>query len=134
MKIENIQYVYDHTGLYRTELSPLNNQFFKRLQKTTNRDNKKIQLKLARKRCRSRTAIFGPKKYIQLSLPQMPRKCYRPSHKCEEVKSRPKRRKRKDFEKIFSKTIIFKVLKATSYKIKKTKRFVYSYKGSAWDM
>ena len=130
MKIENIQYVYDHTGLYRRELSPLNNHFFKRLQKTTNRDNKKIQLKIARKRCRSPTAIFGPKKYIQLSLPQMPRKCYRPSHKCEDVKSRPKRRKWTDFEKIFSKAIIFKVMKATSYRTKKLNRFVYSYKRS----
>ena len=93
MTIENIQYVYDHKRLYRRALRPLNNQFFKRLQKEQQIVTKKIQLKIARKRCRSRTAIFGPKKYIQLSLPQMPRKCYRPSHKCDEVKSRPKKKK-----------------------------------------
>ena len=28
MTIENIQYVYDHTRLYRRALRPLNNQFF----------------------------------------------------------------------------------------------------------
>ena len=47
MTIENIQYVYDNTRLYRRGLTPFNNQFFKRLQNTTNRDNKKIQMKLA---------------------------------------------------------------------------------------
>ena len=41
MTIENIQYVYDHTRLYRRVLRPLNNQFFKRLQKEQQRETTK---------------------------------------------------------------------------------------------
>ena len=72
MAIENIRYVYDHTHLYRKSKRAVNNQFFKRLQKEQE-ENKKNQLKLSRKHCRSRKAIFGPSKYEQLSLPQTPK-------------------------------------------------------------
>ena len=71
MAIENIKYVYDHTRLYRKSKRAVNNQFFKRLQKE--QENKKNQLKLSRKHCRSRKAIFGPSKSEQLSLPQTPK-------------------------------------------------------------
>ena len=45
----------------------------------------------------------------------------RPYHQGDEVKSRPKRRRAKFIELFFSKTIIFKDMKATSYKIKNEK-------------
>ena len=37
------------------------------------RQQKEVQLKLARKRCRSRNAIFGSSKTIQSSLPRTPK-------------------------------------------------------------
>ena len=60
-------------------LTAVINQFFSAVvkKKTTNKDNKKIQIKLARKSCPSRKAKFGPSKYAQLSLPKM---CYRSFH------------------------------------------------------
>ena len=52
MAIENIQQRYEHTLLHRRALRPVFNQFFKRLQKEQQKETtKKIQLKLARKRC-----------------------------------------------------------------------------------
>ena len=59
MAIENIHYDYDHMHPYRSALRPVINDFLVK-KRTTNKDNKKIQLKLARKRCHSRKVIFGP--------------------------------------------------------------------------
>ena len=67
MAMENIQYVYDHKRFYRTALRSCINGFLV-TKRTTKRYKEKIQLKLARKRCRSLTAVFGPSKYVQLSL------------------------------------------------------------------
>ena len=65
MAIENIPYVYDHTSFYRRALRPVKNQFCK-LCKTNikERQQKEINLKLARKRCGSRKAKFGPSKNV----------------------------------------------------------------------
>ena len=51
-----------------------------RLQKEQITSTKKIQLKLARKRCRSRKAIFGPSKNVQMGLPGTPKIWHRPAH------------------------------------------------------
>ena len=53
MANENVQYVYDHINFYGRAFGSVINQFFKRLQKEQQIETKKIQLKLARKRCRS---------------------------------------------------------------------------------
>ena len=58
MAIENIHYVSDYMRLYRSALRPVINDFLV-TKRTTNRDNKKIQMKLARKRCCCRKVIFG---------------------------------------------------------------------------
>ena len=58
MAIENFHYVYNHMRFYRSALRPVINNFLV-TKRTTKRDNKKSQLKLARKRCRSRKVIFG---------------------------------------------------------------------------
>ena len=52
MAIGNIQYVYDNIRFYSSAFRPEKNN--------KQRQQKKIQLKLARKRCRSLTAIFCP--------------------------------------------------------------------------
>ena len=52
--------------LQQMALRPVICHFLCCFKKSTNRDNKKIQLKLARKRRRSRKTIFGPSKYFQL--------------------------------------------------------------------
>ena len=44
------------------------------------RQQKEVQIKIARKRCRSRKAIFGPSKYIQFSLLQTQKMWYWLSH------------------------------------------------------
>ena len=62
-------------NLYRRAFRPVLIQFVMRLKRTTKRQQTKIQLELARKRCRRRKAIFCPKKYenhVQLSLLQTP--------------------------------------------------------------
>ena len=83
MAIENIQYVYDYIRLYRRAFRPVIAEFFMQLQKEQQIETKKIQLKLARKRCRSRKAPFGHTKYVQLSLLRRPKMCYRSSHYSE---------------------------------------------------
>ena len=61
MAIENIQYVFDHTRLYGRELRQVKNQFLSGYRKNNKkRQQKEVQLKLARRHCRSCKAIFGP--------------------------------------------------------------------------
>ena len=79
MAIEIIQYIYDYRCFYRRALRPVKYQFLKRFQREQQKETtKKIQLKLARKRCRSRKAILGPSKHVQLGLPRTPKIWYRP--------------------------------------------------------
>ena len=68
MAIENIQYKYDHKLLYRRALRPVTDQLLSGYNKNKKRQQKENHLKLARKRCRSLKAIFGPSKYVQLRL------------------------------------------------------------------
>ena len=81
MAIENIQYKYDHTLLYRRALKPVNNQFLSGyIKNNKERQKNEIQLKIARKRCRSLKTIFGPSKYVQLSLLRTTKMWCRSSH------------------------------------------------------
>ena len=61
--------VYDYHCFYRRALGPVLIHFLKRLKRTTKKQTK-FQLKLARKRCQNRQAIFWPSKYIRLRLLQ----------------------------------------------------------------
>ena len=59
MAIEKIYYVYGHMCLYRSALRPVVNDFLV-TERTTNRNNRKIQNKIVRKRCRSSKIVFCP--------------------------------------------------------------------------
>ena len=62
MAIENIQYVYGHTRLYRRALRPVNNLFSKRLQKEQQKETTKRN---SIKTCRSlENAVEAVKPYL----------------------------------------------------------------------
>ena len=61
--------IYDYHCFYRRALGLVLIHFLKRLKRTTKKQTK-FQLKLARKGCLNRQAIFWPSKYIRLRLPQ----------------------------------------------------------------
>ena len=64
MAIENIQYVYDHIGLYRRSLRPVNNQFFMRLQKEQRKENKKFNLNLRENAVEAVKPYFAPQNML----------------------------------------------------------------------
>ena len=61
--------IYDYHCFYGRALGPVLIHFLKRLKRTAKKQTK-FQLKLARKRCQNRQAIFWPSKYIRLRLLQ----------------------------------------------------------------
>ena len=61
--------IYDYYCFYKRALGPVLIHFLKRPKRTTKKQTK-FQLKLARKRCQNRQAVFWPSKNIRLRLLQ----------------------------------------------------------------
>ena len=60
--------ICDNHCFYRRALGPVLIHFSKRLKRTTKKKQTKFQMKLARKGCQNRQAIFWSSKYIRLRL------------------------------------------------------------------
>ena len=136
MAIENI-HLYDHIRFDSRALRPVIKNFFSVTKRTTNSDNKKIQLKLARKRCRSLKAILCLSKFVPLSLNNSANATiWHTGASILRIGKKVDQKKRKSAKSInnfcfFSKTIIFKIMKTISYKLEYLNMLFYSINGSA---